>query len=129
MSDSGLEFSASGLPLDSDTDAALTYASHKPLLNAMSPTAVTGDVHSDSLEATVGPDGDLSASRTPDSVASASPASNPRSLAAATPEGSLHSAASPGMVSRSTAGSGSAKTEGGAENGEAGQKEEPAQST
>ncbi|KAE8282515.1 hypothetical protein D5F01_LYC19924 [Larimichthys crocea] len=84
MSDSGVEFT-SGLPLDSDTDAAMTYASHKPLLNAISPTAVTGVVNSDSLEATLAPQGDLSASRTPDSVMSASPASNPRSLAAATP--------------------------------------------
>ncbi|XP_026203093.1 uncharacterized protein LOC113153625 [Anabas testudineus] len=128
MSDSGAECT-SGLPLDSDTDAALTYASHKPLLNAMFPTAVADGVHSDSLEATVVPDGELSASRTPDSVASASPASNPRSLEAATPVGSLHSAASPGMASRGTAGSDSAKTEEGAENGEAGQKEESAQST
>lgn len=129
MSDSGVEFTTSGLPLDSDTDGAMTYASHKPLLNAMSPTAVAGGPHSDSLETTVVPDGELSASRTPDSVVSASPASNPRSLAAATPDGSLHSAASPGIASRGTAGSDSAKTEGGAESGEAGQKEEFAKST
>ncbi|XP_027142434.1 uncharacterized protein LOC104929041 isoform X1 [Larimichthys crocea] len=128
MSDSGVEFT-SGLPLDSDTDAAMTYASHKPLLNAISPTAVTGVVNSDSLEATLAPQGDLSASRTPDSVMSASPASNPRSLAAATPDGSLCGAASPGAASRGTAGSDSAKIEGGAESGEAGQKEESAQST
>lgn len=118
----------SGLPLDSDTDAAMNYASHKPLLNAISPTAVTGGVHSDSLT-TVSPHGDLSASRTPDSAMSASPASNPRSLAAATPDGSLRGAASPGTASRATAGSDSTKTEGGAENGEGGQKEESAQST
>lgn len=129
MSDSGVEFTTAGLPLDSDTDAAMTYASHKPLLNAISPTAVTGEVHSDSLEATVAPLGDLSASRTPDSAMSASPASNPRSLAAATPDGSLRSAASPGTASRGTAGSDSAKTEAGAESGEGGQKEESAQST
>ncbi|XP_045915215.1 uncharacterized protein LOC123976878 isoform X1 [Micropterus dolomieu] len=128
MSDSGVEFTMSGLPLDSDTDAAMNYASHKPLLNAISPTAVTGGVHSDSLT-TVSPHGDLSASRTPDSVMSASPASNPRSLAAATPDGSLRGAASPGTASRATAGSDSTKTEGGAENGEGGQKEESAQST
>nr|XP_020474160.1 uncharacterized protein LOC109970732 [Monopterus albus] len=124
MSDSGMEFTTSGLPLDSDTDAAVTYASNKPLLNAVSPTAVTEGIHSDSLEATVVLDGNLSASRTPDSAVSASPASNPRSLAAATPDGSLHSAASLGTASRSAAGS-----EGGAESGEAGQKEESAQST
>ncbi|KAG8004876.1 hypothetical protein GBF38_010691 [Nibea albiflora] len=128
MSDSGVEFT-SGLPLDSDTDAAMTYASHKPLLNAISPTAVTGVVNSDSLEATLAPQGDLTTSRTPDSVMSASPASNPRSLAAATPDGSLCGAASPGAASRGTAGSDSAKMEGGAESGEAGQKEESAQST
>uniref|UniRef100_A0A087X2Q0 Uncharacterized protein n=1 Tax=Poecilia formosa TaxID=48698 RepID=A0A087X2Q0_POEFO len=40
MSDSGVEFSHSGLPLDSDTEAVMTYASHKPLLNAASPPAV-----------------------------------------------------------------------------------------
>ncbi|XP_029023616.1 uncharacterized protein LOC114866110 [Betta splendens] len=115
MSDSGAEFTHSGLPLDSDTEPALTFASHKPLLNAMSPTAVTGAVHIHSPDTTVVPDGELSASRTPDSVVSASPASNPRSLTAATPDGSLHGAASPGGGSR-----GSAKTEGGAEGGEEG---------
>ncbi|KAK2830751.1 hypothetical protein Q5P01_018682 [Channa striata] len=129
MSDSGGEFTTSGLPMDSDTDGGMTYASHKPLLNAISPTAVTEGVHSDSLEATAVPDGDLSASRTPDSAVSASPASNPRSLAAPTPDGSLHSAASPGTASRGTAGSDSAATEGGAESGDAGQKEESAPST
>ncbi|XP_044027776.1 uncharacterized protein LOC122864431 [Siniperca chuatsi] len=129
VSDSGVEFTISGFPLDSDTDAAMTYASHKPLLNAISPTAVTGGVHSDSLEATVAPHSDLSASRTPDSAMSASPASNPRSLAADTPDGSLRGAASPGTASRGTAGSDSAKTEGGAENGEVWLKEESAQST
>ncbi|KAM7384738.1 hypothetical protein PAMA_011883 [Pampus argenteus] len=129
MSDSGVEFTISGQPLDSDTDAAVTYAFHKPLLNAVSPTAVTEGVHSDSLEATTVPDGNLSASRTPDSAMSASPASNPRSLAAGTPDGSLHGVASPGTASMGTAGSDSAKTEGGAESAEAGQKEESAQST
>ncbi|CAJ1083025.1 uncharacterized protein LOC121523518 [Xyrichtys novacula] len=121
MSDSGVEFTHSSLPLDSDTDGGMTYASHKPLLNAVSPTAVTTGVLSDSLEATLTPHGDLNATRTPDSVLSASPASNPRSLAAATPDGSLGGAASPGAGSRGTAGSDSAKTEGGAEGGEAGQ--------
>lgn len=129
MSDSGVEFSTSGLPLDSDTDAAMTYASHKLLLNAVSPTAVTGGVHSDSLDATSAPHGDFSASRTPDSAMSASPASNARSLGAATPDGSLRGAASPGTASRGTAGSDSGKTEGGAESGEAEQKEGSAQST
>ncbi|XP_074542279.1 uncharacterized protein LOC141802619 [Halichoeres trimaculatus] len=121
MSDSGVEFTHASLPLDSDTDGGMTYASHKPLLNAVSPTAVTTGVLSDSQDATLAPHGDLSASRTPDSVLSASPASNPRSLAAATPDGSLGGAASPGAASRGTAGSDSVKTEGGVENGEAGQ--------
>ncbi|XP_035847178.1 uncharacterized protein LOC116047073 isoform X3 [Sander lucioperca] len=128
MSDSGVEFTHSGLPLDSDTDA-MTYASHKPLLNAVFPTAMTEEVHIDSPEATVAPHSDLSASQTPVSAMSASPASNPRSLAAATPDGSLHGAVSPGAASGGTAGSDLAKTEGGAESEEAGQKEELAQST
>ena len=123
MSDSGVEFTSSGLPLDSDTDGAMTYASHKPLLNAAYPPAVTDGAHSDSLEATAVPDGDLSAIRTPDSVLSASPASNPRSFAAATPDGSLQGAASPATASRGTVESDSAKTEEGAESGDGGQKE------
>ncbi|XP_061597362.1 uncharacterized protein LOC133460667 isoform X2 [Cololabis saira] len=118
MSDSGVEFTSSAHPLDSDTDGTVTYASHKPLLNAMSPPAVTEAVHSDSLEATAVPDGELSAARTPDSILSASPATNPRSLAATTPDGSLQDAASPGAASRGTAESDSAKTDGGAEGGE-----------
>ncbi|XP_041867378.1 uncharacterized protein LOC121656452 [Melanotaenia boesemani] len=122
MSDSGVEFTSSCHPLDSDTDAVMTYASHKLLLNAASPPAVNEEAHSDSLEATAIPDGDLSAIRTPDSVMSASPASNPRSLAAATPGGSLHEAASPGTASRGTTESDAAKTEGGAESGEGGQE-------
>lgn len=126
MSDSGVEFNSSGLPLDSDTDA-MTYASHKPLLNAVSPTAVS-EVPPNSFEATSAPDGDLSATRTPDLVLSASPASNPRSFVAATPDGSLHGAVSPGAASRGTTGSESAKTEGGAESGE-GAQNEAAQST
>ncbi|XP_032392195.1 uncharacterized protein LOC116702163 isoform X2 [Etheostoma spectabile] len=128
MSDSGVEFTHSGLPLDSDTDA-MTYASHKPLLNAVFPTAMTEEVHIDSPEAAVAPHGDLSASRTPDSAMSASPASNPRSLAVATPDGSLHGAVSPGTASGGPAGPALAKTEGGAESEEAVQKEELAQST
>ncbi|XP_035765203.1 uncharacterized protein LOC102780419 [Neolamprologus brichardi] len=127
MSDSGVEFTSSGLPLDSDTDAAMTYASHKPLLNAASPPAISEGSRSEGLEATVVPDGDLSASQTPDSALS--PISNPHSLAAATPDGSLRGAASPGTASRGTAESDTAKSEGGAESGEGEQKEETAQST
>lgn len=130
FSDSGVEFTNPSLPLDSDTDAATTYASHKPLLNAVSPTAVTAEVgplHSDSPEITVAPQGDFSASRTPDSATSASPASNPCSLtatAAATPDGNLCGAASPETATRGAAGS-----EGGDEDREAEQKADSAQST
>lgn len=116
MNDSGVEFSHSGIHQDSDTEAVLTYASHKPLLNATSPLAMTEGALSNSLEATAAPDGDLSAIRTPDSAMSASPASLPRSAAAATPDGSLH-----GAASRGTAESDSAKTDGGSEGGEGGQ--------
>lgn len=123
MNDSGVEFSHSGFPQDSDTEAVMTYASHKPLLNAASPPAVTNGALSDSLEAAAVLDGDLSAVRTPDSVLSASPASHPRSAAAATPDGSLHSAASPATGSRVTAESDSAKTDGGSAGGEGGQKD------
>lgn len=119
-SENFLEMSDSGVPLDSDTDGGMTYASHKPLLNAVSPTAIS-EVPANSPDITA-PDGDLSASRTPDSALSASPASNQRSLAAATPDGSLQGAASPGAVSKGT--TESAKTEGGAgESGEAAQNE------
>uniref|UniRef100_A0A3P8WVF0 Uncharacterized LOC103393887 n=1 Tax=Cynoglossus semilaevis TaxID=244447 RepID=A0A3P8WVF0_CYNSE len=127
MSDSGVEFTASGAPLDSDTDAAVTYPSHKPLMNAISPTAVNDEVQSESLETTAVPDVNLT-SRTPDSVLSSSPASNPRSLAAATPDGSLCGTASPGTASRGTIGSDSVKTEGG-ESGDPALKEESAPST
>ncbi|XP_031727128.1 uncharacterized protein LOC116396582 [Anarrhichthys ocellatus] len=119
MSDSGVEFTTSGLPLDSDTDGGMTYASHKPLLNAVSPTAMTEEAPPDYL----------SASRSPDSAAGGSPASNLRSLSTATLDGSLHGDSSPGTASRCTAGLELAKTEGGAESEDAGQKEESAQST
>lgn len=108
MSDSGVEFGSSALPLDSDTDGGLTYASHKPLLNAVSPTAIT-EVPANSPDVSA-PIDDPSSTRTPDSVLSPSPASNPRSL-----EG----AGSPGAASRGTAAS--AKTEEGGEGGEVGQ--------
>lgn len=129
MSDSGVEFTSSGFPLDSDTDGGLTYASQKPLLRALAPTAVTGGaVHCDSLAAPAVPDA-LSACRTPDSAISAGPASDPHSLAAATPDGSLGGATSPGDASRGTAGSDPAMTEGAAESGEAGPEEGSAPST
>lgn len=130
LSDSGVEFTNASLPLDSDTDAATTYASHKPLLNAVSPTAVTagpGVLRSDSPETTLAPLGDFSASRTPDSASSASPASNPRSLAAPpadAADGGLCGAASP-----ETASGGTAESEGGAGEAEAEHKADTAQST
>ncbi|KAL2080164.1 hypothetical protein ACEWY4_023957 [Coilia grayii] len=68
MSDSGVEFTSSGQPLDSDTDVPQTYASHKPLLDS---------VHSDGFvtaQPTIA-EGTESNSRTPDSILSASPAS------------------------------------------------------
>ncbi|CAN9504253.1 unnamed protein product [Ophioblennius macclurei] len=131
MSDSGVEFTISAHPLDSDTDAAVTFASHKPLLNAVSPTAVTPMGRPDSPDATAVPEGEPSAARTPDSVTSASPAPDPRSLAPPTPDGSPQGAASPGTASGGTAESDSAKTEAGADGGgEGGQEEEEsAQST
>lgn len=123
MSDSGVEFTNPNLPLDSDTDGGPTYASHRPLLNAVSPTAIT-EVPTNSPEVSA-PIDDLShATRTPDSLLSPSPASNPRSLSAATPEGGQQgavAASSPGAVSRAT--TESAKTEGGAESGEVAQSE------
>ncbi|XP_061755494.1 uncharacterized protein LOC133552154 [Nerophis ophidion] len=109
MSDSGVEFTSSGLPLDSDTDA-VTCASHKPLLSAYSPG------HRDSQEATLAT---LSAARTPDSATIASPAaSGNHSFAVASPE------------TPPVGGAGSAETAGAAEDGEeASRKEEVAQST
>ncbi|XP_068431447.1 uncharacterized protein [Clinocottus analis] len=129
MSDSGVEFTTSGLPLDSDTDAGTTYASHKPLLNAVSPTAVTEELPPDYFGAAVAHHGDLGAARSPDSPASAGHASSPRALAAATPDGGPPGDQSPGAASGGAAGSDSAMMEGGAETGAAGREEESAQST
>lgn len=56
--------------MDSDTDAALTYASHRPLLNAISPTAVTEACHYSILDA----------GQPSDSALSASPTSNQQSV-------------------------------------------------
>nr|XP_057903232.1 uncharacterized protein LOC131101862 [Doryrhamphus excisus]XP_057903233.1 uncharacterized protein LOC131101862 [Doryrhamphus excisus] len=100
MSDSGVEFTSSGLPLDSDTDA-VTCASHKPLLDAHSPGAAA------TQEATLVLDGDLSAS----------PASNAHSFAAASP------------VTPSGGGAGTAETSALVEGGEAERKDEAAEST
>ncbi|KAM6959458.1 uncharacterized protein FYW47_010870 [Aplochiton taeniatus] len=88
MSDSGVEFNSSALPLDSDTDVPQTYASHKLLLNS---TAGASQAHSPDI--TLVPDGEFTASRTPDSAMS--PATNPHSDAVGTPDGNLMGAASP----------------------------------
>lgn len=101
----------SPLPVDSDTDAAMTYASHRPLLNAISPTAETGAAHYGIPEA----------GRTSDSALSASPTSNYQSVTAVNlNEGT----ASPGTASRGRIGSDLGKTEGNVE-----EKGEAAQST
>lgn len=60
--------------MDSDTDAAMTYASHRPLLNALSPTAVTEACHY----------GILDAGQPSDSALSGSPTSNQQSVPAVT---------------------------------------------
>ncbi|KAI4898290.1 hypothetical protein NFI96_033504, partial [Prochilodus magdalenae] len=69
--DSGAECNSSALPLDSDTDMPPTYASHKMLIDsnsiAATPLAISQGSHS--------------ATRTPDSVLSVSPATQPRSEA------------------------------------------------
>nr|XP_040045383.1 uncharacterized protein LOC120826868 isoform X1 [Gasterosteus aculeatus aculeatus] len=129
MSDSGVEFTTSGLPLDSDTDAGTTYASHKPLLNAVFPTAMTEEAPSDCLEATPAPGDDLSAGRSPVTATAGSPASHPQLLDAAEPDGGPRGDSPPGTAPGGTAGSDSAKTEGGAESEDGVQKEESAHST
>lgn len=111
LSDSGGEFVTSSLPVDSDTDAAMTYASHRPLLNAISPTAVTEACHY----------GILDASQPSDSALSASPTSNQQSVPAVT---LITVTAAPESVSKDSTGSDLGKV---VENAE--QKGELAQST
>lgn len=106
-SDSGGEFVTS----PSDTDATIPYASDRPLLNAISPTAVAGAVHYGALEA----------DQIPDSTLSASPTSNHQSLTAVTFN---EVTASPETVSRGSTTSDLDKTIGNAD-----QKEGVAQST
>lgn len=100
MNDSGAEFVISSLPVDSDTDAVMTYASHKPLLNAISPTDETGEVHYGIIP---------EAGRTSDSALSASPPSNHLS---ATAVNLNEGTASPGAASRGSIGSDLGKTDG-----------------
>lgn len=97
-SDSGGEFVTSL----SDTDAAIPYASHRPLLNAISPTAVTGKVYYGILEA----------GQIPDLTLSASPTSNHQSVTAVTFN---EVTASPGTVSRGSTTSDLDKTIGNAD--------------
>ncbi|XP_073678387.1 uncharacterized protein [Garra rufa] len=68
MNDSGVE---SALPLDSDTDVPDTLASHKLLLESETLAGVPPAIS----------EGDHSATRTPDSILSASPATQPKSAA------------------------------------------------
>lgn len=106
MSDSGVEFTSSGLPLDSDTDVPLTYASHKPLLDS---------VHSDGFvtaQPTIA-EGTESNSRTPDSILSVSPASLPKAngqpdgdlMGVTTPDSPLKSPEMDGIVDPAPVGS------------------------
>ncbi|XP_055732245.1 uncharacterized protein LOC129819732 [Salvelinus fontinalis] len=92
MSDSGVEFNSSGLPLDSEyeTDMPQTFTSHKLVLN-----------NSDSVAATVIPEGDQSANRNPDLAMSPSPVTQARSEADA-PEEDLMGDSTPEMTSRGT---------------------------
>lgn len=69
MSDSAAECNSSALPLDSDTDVPQTCASYKLLIDSDSLAAVPPTVS----------EGNPSATCTPDSVASVSPATQPRS--------------------------------------------------
>ncbi|KAJ8389462.1 hypothetical protein AAFF_G00120000 [Aldrovandia affinis] len=83
MSDSGVEFNISGLPLDSDTDVPRTYISHKLLLDS--------DHHNGC--ATAAPEAVPSAKQTPNSQPSSSPTLEAR--AGASPEAGPTGAAPP----------------------------------
>ncbi|RXN25009.1 hypothetical protein ROHU_021816 [Labeo rohita] len=71
MNDSGVEFNSSALPLDSDTDLPDYLTSQKLLLEPDTLAAVPPAIS----------EGDHSATRTPDSILSASPATQPKSEA------------------------------------------------
>lgn len=85
MNDSGVEFNSSSLPLDSDTDVPDNLTSQKLLLESDTLAGVPPAIS----------EGDHSATRTPDSILSASPVVQPKSDAqidgdltcATTPEG------------------------------------------
>lgn len=69
MNDSGVEFTTSALPLDSDTDVPDNLTSHKFLLESDTLAGVPPAIS----------EGDHSATRTPDSILSASPVVQPKS--------------------------------------------------
>ncbi|XP_065142715.1 uncharacterized protein [Paramisgurnus dabryanus] len=69
MNDSGAEFNSSAIPLDSDTDVPDNVTSHKPLLESDTLAGVPPAIS----------EGDHSSTRTPDSVLSVSPATQPKS--------------------------------------------------
>ncbi|XP_057210669.1 uncharacterized protein LOC130566872 [Triplophysa rosa] len=69
MNDSGVEFASSALPLDSDTDVPDNLISHKALLESDTLAGVAPALS----------EGEHSATRTPDSDLSASPATQPKS--------------------------------------------------
>lgn len=71
MNDSGVEFNSSALPLDSDTDVPDNLTSQKLLLESDTLAGVPPAIS----------EGDHSATRTPDSILSASPVVQPKSAA------------------------------------------------
>lgn len=69
MNDSGVEFTTSALPLDSDTDVPDNLNSHKLLIESDTLAGVPPAIS----------EGEHSATRTPDSILSASPVVQPKS--------------------------------------------------
>uniref|UniRef100_A0A672KNQ7 Uncharacterized LOC107554336 n=2 Tax=Sinocyclocheilus grahami TaxID=75366 RepID=A0A672KNQ7_SINGR len=88
MNDSGVEFNSSALPLDSDTDVPDNLASHKILLESDTLAGVPPAIS----------EGDHSATRTPDSILSVSPAVQPKS--AAQIDGDLIGATTPEEITK-----------------------------
>ncbi|XP_077051053.1 uncharacterized protein LOC143701563 [Siphateles boraxobius] len=86
MNDSGVEFTSSALPLDSDTDVPDNLTSHKLLLEPGTLAGVPLTIF----------EGDHSATRTPDSILSASPVVPPKSGAQI--DGDLIGATTPGEM-------------------------------
>ncbi|XP_016425852.1 uncharacterized protein LOC107754047 [Sinocyclocheilus rhinocerous] len=88
MNDSGVEFNSSALPLDSDADVPDNLASHKILLESDTLAGVPPAIS----------EGDHSATRTPDSILSVSPAVQPKS--AAQIDGDLIGATTPEEIAK-----------------------------